>query len=441
MNINKNNYEAYFLDYHEGNLSPQEVADLFLFLSLHSELKKEFDNFENIILEDFSLPVFEDKDRLKKNITADNREQYFIRAIEGTLEPAEQVLLEQFLKTYPQFLREFQLFQKTKIQSDPSIVFENKSLLKQPASVTDDQLIASLEGILTPEEQLLLHKQVAATPELQKAQKAFLATKLTADTSIIYPDKQGLKRKKKKVIPLYYYVVSAAASVILFIGLFFLFNTNTDNTALRIAEQTKQSHSKKQLVLPTVDTTVSVQHMATAGVVKSGTSTKKQTVKKAEQQQQPTVETNPLPVDTQHSLTSDPLTEQTVASNNQTEKPIVNIPVSPVDSAHLKGGKLPSIVKNETSTLLKPQEFASISDLLLGKLKNLFTDKGDATTSPDTKINSSKKINGWDVAGAVAKGLSSLTGKRIEVKPQFNEDGNLKAYALGMGKLEFSHIK
>ena len=45
MNIDKNNYEAFFLDYHEGNLSPQEVADLYLFLSQYPELKKEFEDF------------------------------------------------------------------------------------------------------------------------------------------------------------------------------------------------------------------------------------------------------------------------------------------------------------------------------------------------------------------------------------------------------------
>ena len=59
MTINKHNYEAYFLDYHEGNLTPQEVADLLLFVEQHPELKDEFESFENVTLEDYSTPSFE----------------------------------------------------------------------------------------------------------------------------------------------------------------------------------------------------------------------------------------------------------------------------------------------------------------------------------------------------------------------------------------------
>lgn len=51
MNINSHNYEAFFLDYHEGNLSPQQVADLLLFLEQHPGLKQDFDSFENIRLD------------------------------------------------------------------------------------------------------------------------------------------------------------------------------------------------------------------------------------------------------------------------------------------------------------------------------------------------------------------------------------------------------
>lgn len=447
MTINKNNYEAYFLDYHEGNLSPQEVADLFLFLSLYPELKKEFDNFENITLEDYSSPVFENKDSLKKNITADNREEYFIQAIEGTLAPAEQLLLEQFLKAHPEFLPEFQLFQKTKLQSDPSIVFENKSILKQPTSIaiTDDQLIASVEGLLTQEEQALLDKQLAAHPEAQKTQKAYLATKLIADTSIVYPNKQELKRKEKKVIPLYYYAVSVAASVILLIGLFFLFNnTGTDHPAPGIAEQTKEQSPtdiKKQAVLPVADTSIPVKQPVTADVIKNSVSPKKRAVKDTGSLQQPsTAERNPTQVnEEQHNSISNPVTNDALAgTNHQTEKQTTDIPLTPVDSAHLKSEKTPAIVKNETSAPSRSQEFASIGDLLLGKIKNLFNDQDAPAANPGTKSNSSKKISGWDIAGVLAKGLSNLTGKRIEVKPQFNEEGNLKAYALGVGKLEFS---
>ena len=43
MNINQNNYEAWFLDYYEKQLSAEQVAELFLFLEQHPLLKEEFD--------------------------------------------------------------------------------------------------------------------------------------------------------------------------------------------------------------------------------------------------------------------------------------------------------------------------------------------------------------------------------------------------------------
>ena len=85
MSINKNNYEAFFLDYHEGNLSPQQVADLLLFVEQHSEYREEFESFENVTLDDLIDVSFEDKESLKKEITLLNREEYFIRSVENTL--------------------------------------------------------------------------------------------------------------------------------------------------------------------------------------------------------------------------------------------------------------------------------------------------------------------------------------------------------------------
>ena len=114
MNINKNNYEAFFLDYHEGNLTPQQVADLLLYIEQHPELREEFESFENIILEDFSDITFENKSGLKKEITIDNKDEFFIRSIENTLTPAEKALVTDFIKQHPQYATDFELFQKTK---------------------------------------------------------------------------------------------------------------------------------------------------------------------------------------------------------------------------------------------------------------------------------------------------------------------------------------
>lgn len=442
MNINKNNYEAFFLDYHEGTLSPQEVAELFLFLSQHPELRNEFEDFEHIVLEDLSATVFENKDLLKKNITADNREDYFIRAIENTLAPAELAELEQFLKLHPSYLTEFNLFKKTKLQVDTTIVFEDKLNLKQ-LTTADELFISALEGLLPAKEQARFEKQIADDPQLQKSFTLYQQTKLHADAAVIYPDKSSLKRKEKKVIPLYYYV-AVAASIILVLGIFFLWRTGDNTTEQHFAEQKKQP-AQKQTVIATEKPYASVKQNSTnqkraplnpvavkpshtnfknnLSIEKNLVADKPVTEKTAEQ---PIVET-PQPTDNSLAILK-PVQEK-------------ENPVTTQDSSNLEQNKntTPAIAKTEkkAETRIAPA-YASIQDILSTKLKEKLMGKED--TEKETE-NTPKKLSGWDVAGALAKNLSKVTGKKIEVKPKYNSEGNVTAYALSAGKLEFSRVK
>jgi hypothetical protein len=437
MNINISNYEAYFLDYHEGNLSPQQVADLFLFLSQHPELKKEFEDFEHIVLEDFSAPIFENKDRLKKNITAENREEYFIRAVEGTLDTAELALLTTFLTTHPEFVTEFNLFKKTKLQADASVVFENKMLLKQGDIVNEEQLIAAVEGLLTEEEQLLLEKRLALNPELQKLVVAYQQTKAIADTSIIFKDKQTLKRKERKVIPLFYYVAVAASIILLFGILFLLKITNTDtNTEQRFAEQKTQPVIEQQqpatsVVSPEKETKELLQPSPTLVAVKNTKTIIKKQLLQNKAVPNESVVTIERPIITEKIA----VTDHTVASSDiHTEKQ--SSIVVPGDSVQLPSSKNGTPVMAQIDKKETKQTFPSVGDLLASKLKEKLMGKDavekEKETTPPTKIT------GWDIAGIFAKGLSKITGKKVEVKPQFNEQGNITAYALSAGKLEFS---
>ena len=63
--INRSNYEVWFIDYADGQLSPEQVAELLLFLEENPDLKNEFTLFEQV-----ELPVdtveFPFKKSLKK---------------------------------------------------------------------------------------------------------------------------------------------------------------------------------------------------------------------------------------------------------------------------------------------------------------------------------------------------------------------------------------
>ena len=130
MNINKNNYEEYFIDYYDGNLSAEKVAELFLFLESNSDLKDEFESFSNISLESTKLE-FPFKDKLKKDeVNEINFSQYMIGAMEGDLNASEIRMLDEYLKANPSHEKEYRLFRATKLI--PSVeVYPDKRELKK----------------------------------------------------------------------------------------------------------------------------------------------------------------------------------------------------------------------------------------------------------------------------------------------------------------------
>lgn len=138
MNINRNNYEIYFLDYWEKQLSPQEVADLLVFLENNPDLKTEFQDFDDVSLTPDTSIVFNSKEVLKKQNTVAvnkinefNYEQYFIDHVEKQLDEQQKSDLKLFLQKNKHLNKEFELFKQTILKPDNSKIFEDKSSLYQ----------------------------------------------------------------------------------------------------------------------------------------------------------------------------------------------------------------------------------------------------------------------------------------------------------------------
>jgi len=134
MSISQYNYEAYFLDYHEGRLDADATRELMDFLALHPELKQEFESFESVSLTDFDEIKFEHKELLKRSITsvnASNFDEIAVQYIEGTLNPTLIAELLAFIKLNPTYLRELETYKLTKLTPDIAIFFEDKNSLKR----------------------------------------------------------------------------------------------------------------------------------------------------------------------------------------------------------------------------------------------------------------------------------------------------------------------
>ncbi|MGZ4059058.1 MAG: hypothetical protein ACXVPU_08525 [Bacteroidia bacterium] len=430
MNINKNNYEAFFLDYHEGNLSPQQVADLLLFIEQHPELKEEFESFENFTLEDFSGITFENKSGLKKEITNDNKDEYFIRSVEDTLSSIEKNLLDNFIKQHPQYIADLNLFQKTKLNPDSSIVFENKESLKHIAVSTDDLLIASIEGLLSKEETVLLSQQLTADVEMQHNLSLYKQTRLIPDASIVFEGKEELKRKERKAIPLFYYVAIAASLLFLF-GLYFVFNNNNNSDEQKIAKTTEP---KVKIQKENQTTNIKDQENNLAQVPVSN----KYIIKKSNIKKQHDL------INKKDLQTTPAVNDQLSSANNQ--RPTTNIVKNSIENTP------PQIANNESLTANNKQQATSNQSLALTDNKNKTNSSNDFLTireiavekikektldentlASQKKNGRLKRFSGWDFAQIVTKGISKLTGRDLEVKPTYNDDGNVTAYALGNG--------
>ena len=433
MNINKNNYEAYFLDYHEGNLTPLQVADLFLFIAQHPEFKKEFEGFENVSLEDYTSCEFENKSNLKKEITLENRGDYFIRSVESNLNTTEEDLLAEFLKQNPQFLTEFELFQKTRLTIDDSIVFENKNGLKKSLSsekynrVGEEMMISAIEGLLSPAETKLLNLQIADDLQLEKEFVLYQQTKLTPDTSIVFESKETLKHKDKKTISFYYYL-AAAATILLLFGLFFLFNNNDIQPELAdIGSRIKPNAPIK--IENRIKTEKQIEKKDTQPNGISSFVLKKKNFKDKKRFQNKSLEIIP---------------DETPNLSIMTKKDNNELFITPNDSLLILPPDLiqQTIIPNTVTLvekkkeMVKEIEFISLRELAVEKIKEKLLDK--STVVVQKKNGRLKKITGWDIAQVFTSGISKLSGRDVELKPYYNEEGTVTAYALSAGDFQIS---
>jgi len=138
MKINRNNYEAWFIDYLEGNLDEKLVDDLIEFLQQNPDLKEELSLFETVSLEQEEI-TFNKKELLfKEKYDAENEfNQAAIASVEGEISASEKTEFENYLSTHPEKQKEAELFKQTKLQPDESIIYNRKNkLYRRPAGKT-----------------------------------------------------------------------------------------------------------------------------------------------------------------------------------------------------------------------------------------------------------------------------------------------------------------
>ncbi len=127
--ITRQNYIEYFVDYYDGNLPSDAVKELFAFLDNNPELKKEFEEYGEAVMPEFSVTM---PDALQAGVSektaADEFELNCIRYIEGEI--GKDTLLNE-AGNDNSLLHTISLYEKTRVKAD-GITFPNKEeLLKK----------------------------------------------------------------------------------------------------------------------------------------------------------------------------------------------------------------------------------------------------------------------------------------------------------------------
>ncbi|MBI5857912.1 MAG: hypothetical protein HZB42_09750 [Sphingobacteriales bacterium] len=133
MNINRHNYEEYFILYMDNELGSEDRRMVEAFVQQHPDLKEELDILLQYKLSPDTSVVFPDKEELMKvngdtPVTLSNYEEWLLLYVDDELTPGQKETVEKFISANPVVKEELGLLMKTKLHPE-EIVFTGKASL------------------------------------------------------------------------------------------------------------------------------------------------------------------------------------------------------------------------------------------------------------------------------------------------------------------------
>ncbi len=134
MNIDRHNYESFFLHYADNELSAGARKAVEDFVASHPDLQPELDALLQTVLQPDTVS-FMDKNSLFR-ISGASQEQ-LLSLLDGELEATTAAAVTAMTASDPVLQKEWELLQKTKLDAADTVVFENKAQLyrHEPARV------------------------------------------------------------------------------------------------------------------------------------------------------------------------------------------------------------------------------------------------------------------------------------------------------------------
>ncbi|HEY4149986.1 MAG TPA: hypothetical protein VGM41_13700, partial [Chitinophagaceae bacterium] len=132
MNINRHNYESFFLLYADNELTAGEKDAVEEFVQQNPDLERELALLQQSVFRPEAQVVFAGKEDLMRSehpatgIHTGNYESFFLLYADNELKPHEKKTVEAFLDTHPQYQGELELLHAARMSPDASIVYEGK---------------------------------------------------------------------------------------------------------------------------------------------------------------------------------------------------------------------------------------------------------------------------------------------------------------------------
>jgi hypothetical protein len=126
MNINRNNYEEFFLLYVDNELSAAERNTVELFVQQNADLQEELNMLQQTVMPADAV-VFDKTNLLKEEFTA--LQENLLLYVDDELNVADTLKIENLLNTNYTANKELALLQRTKLQADTAIIFTDKKSL------------------------------------------------------------------------------------------------------------------------------------------------------------------------------------------------------------------------------------------------------------------------------------------------------------------------
>lgn len=182
------------------------------------------------------------------NINRHNYEEYFLLYVDRELTAAERTMVEAFVAANPDLKAELELLEQATFSIDAQLDSEFKAQLLKPvtADITEEQLLLFVDDELTASETAKVKESIASDTVLQNELRWLQRSKLTADTTVVFPDKSLLYKETQPARVFYMSTAvrrwSAAAAVVLMLGTgWWLMNkqSGSESVAVQQTEVTK----------------------------------------------------------------------------------------------------------------------------------------------------------------------------------------------------------